>query len=92
MGKEVVQRHWWTGQNLQHQIISVVFLEINVVTCASYQFFSCLILNFINTLLATYFNFHLFSKGLCSNFNEISPISLRYLNSWSSASGCLGRR
>lgn len=53
--------------------------------------FSCLILNFINTLLATYFNFRLFSKGLCGSFNEISPIRLRYLNTWPPAGGCLGR-
>lgn len=53
--------------------------------------FSCLILNFINTLLVTCFNFHLFSKGLCGSSNEIFPISLRYLNTWSPAGGSLGR-
>lgn len=53
--------------------------------------FSCLVLNFINTLLATFLNFHLFSKGLCGSFNEIPPIYLRYLNTWSPAGGCLGR-
>lgn len=53
--------------------------------------FSCLILNFINTLLATCLNFHLFSKGLCGSSNEIFPISLRYLDTWSPAGGSLGR-
>lgn len=53
--------------------------------------FSCLILNFINILLATYFNFHLFSKGLCGSSSEISPICLRYLNTRFPAGGCLGR-